>query len=137
MATAVPGLTRTAKAAGLKIDHVATNGYPWMTFARRAKVDFTAHNDELLSRIADTCVTGYEPIINSPGEFDGLGEKLQRHGLQMRSLYVNNTLHDVGKAEQSIASALAIAKRAWKLGTRIIVTNPSPIRWGGSEDKTD
>jgi hypothetical protein len=32
---------------------------------------------------------------------------------------------------------LSIASLAKTLGTRIIVTNPSPIRWSGPEDKTD
>jgi inosose dehydratase len=41
------------------------------------------------------------------------------------------------KSSASIDQGLAIAARAKDLGTTIIVTNPWPIRWGGSEDKSD
>ena len=37
----------------------------------------------------------------------------------------------------SIADVLAIAERAKAAGTEIVVTNPSPIQWGGTENKTD
>ena len=50
---------------------------------------------------------------------------------------MNSTLHDEAKAEDSIAGVLAIANAAKALGTEIIVTNPSPIRRGGPEDKDD
>jgi inosose dehydratase len=46
-------------------------------------------------------------------------------------------LHDKDKADRSIDSVLAIAESAKRVGTRIIVTNPSPIRWGGPENKDD
>jgi inosose dehydratase len=55
----------------------------------------------------------------------------------MQSLYVNSTLHDESAAPASIDQVLAIARRAAEIGTKIIVTNPSPLRWGGSDNKTD
>jgi inosose dehydratase len=55
----------------------------------------------------------------------------------MRSLYVNSVLHDPEQADASIAQVLAIGEKAKQVGTRIIVTNPSPIRWGGPENKDD
>lgn len=133
----VTGLAPLVRAAEAEKRHIATNTYPWLTFARRAKQPFKIHSDELLADISSTGVTGYEPIINNPAEFNGLGERLKRHGLEMRSLYVNSTLHDAAKVAASIDSVLAIAKGARELGTKIIVTNPSPIRWGGPEDKDD
>ena len=62
---------------------------------------------------------------------------LKKHGLEMRSLYVNSTLHEAGQADKSIEEVLAAAAKAKAFGTQIIVTNPSPIRWGGPENKTD
>jgi inosose dehydratase len=62
---------------------------------------------------------------------------LKKHGLEMRSLYVNSTLHDAGQADKSIEEVVAAAEKAKSVGTRIIVTNPSPLRWGGPENKTD
>jgi inosose dehydratase len=95
------------------------------------------HTDEALAAIAAAGLPGYEPAIKSLAEFDGLAARLKRHGLEMRSLYVNSALHEEAQARQSSAEVLAIARRAVALGTKIIVTNPSPIRWGGPENKTD
>ena len=117
--------------------HIATNTYPWLTFARRANREFELHTDELLSDVAATGIVGYEPIINSPQEFADLGERLKAHGLEMRSIYVNSLLHDAAKVDESSANVVSIATKAKKLGTKIVVTNPSPIRWGGPENKTD
>ena len=124
------------RAATMSTPHVATNTYPWGTFANRDGGKFDLHTDEALAAIARTGITGYEPIINAPDEFNGLGARLKAHGLEMRSLYVNSTLHD-DSASASIDSVLAIARPAIELGTRFIVTNPSPIRWGGPDNKTD
>lgn len=116
---------------------IATNTYPWTTFAHRDKHDLKLHSDAFLSNIAATGIIGYEPIINSPRDFEGLGKRLKAHGLNMRSIYVNSVLHDATRVDESIASVISIAKEAKKLGTKIVVTNPSPIRWAGPEDKTD
>ncbi|MBN1803956.1 MAG: TIM barrel protein [Sedimentisphaerales bacterium] len=80
---------------------------------------------------------GYEPLVNNPQEIDHLKPLLAKHGLQMRSLYVNSTLHDRNKAQQSIDSVSAIAEKAKSIGTKIIVTNPGPIQWGGPQNKDD
>jgi inosose dehydratase len=137
-------ITQTALAAAgtviateAKKTHIATNTYPWGTFAKRAGKVFPLHTDESLAAIASTGITGYEPIIKDASEFDGLATRLRAHGLEMRSLYVNSILHDEDQARASIAAVLAVARRAAEAGVKIIVTNPSPIRWGGTEDKTD
>lgn len=116
---------------------IATNTYPWRTFAKRAKQEYARHTDAFLADIARTGINGYEPIIESPVEFKGLNKRLLKHGLTMHSLYVNSILHDTSKADASIKTVLTIGKAARELGTKIIVTNPSPIRWGGPENKTD
>lgn len=125
------------ESSGLNARNIATNTYPWLTFARRAGQDFQLHTDQLLADIASTGISGYEPIIEKPNEFNGLGERLSRHGLKMDSIYVNSVLHDSTKLDQSVANVLAIADAARKLGVKIVVTNPSPIRWGGPENKND
>ncbi len=129
---------RTAIAADSRSSlHIGTNTYPWTTFARREGRELTLHTDELLGDIASTGIQGYEPIIQSPADFSGLAEQLTNHGLEMRSIYVNSVLHDPAQSDESIDGVLAIADQAAKLGTKILVTNPSPIRWGGTEDKSD
>ncbi|TWT83745.1 Inosose dehydratase [Planctomycetes bacterium CA13] len=130
-------ISNRAFAADPDNPHIATNTYPWYTFSRREGYEQVLHTDELLGEIASTAITGYEPIINNVAEFDGLKERLKNHGLEMRSIYVNSSLHEQDDAEKSIAEVLAIGKAAAKLGTKIVVTNPSPIRWGEPEDKSD
>ena len=130
-------LAPLARAAVRNGQTVACNTYPWLTFARRAGEEFELHTDALLAAFRDCGFAGYEPIIESPQEFDALAPRLKAHGLEMRSLYVNSVLHDPERAESSVETVLAIARRVRRLGTRIIVTNPTPIRWGGDEDKSD
>ncbi len=117
--------------------HVATNQYPWFTFYGRENRDFNASLDTSLGEVAATGLDGFEPLASSPAQIEQLGPLLKKHGLQMRSLYVNSVLHEAAEAEKSIAAVVAIAEKAKRLGTQIIVTNPSPIRWGGPENKSD
>jgi len=117
--------------------HLATNQYPWLTFYGREGRDFNASLDAALGEIASCGLDGYEPLVNGPADIDRLAPLLKKHGLELRSIYVNSTLHTAEDAEKSIAAVLAIAEKAKTIGTRIFVTNPNPIRWGGAEDKTD
>ena len=117
--------------------HLACNHYPWIVFYRREDRDFNASLDSGLAEVAQSGVDGFEPIINTPEQVDELAPLLKKHGLAMRSLYVNSVLHDPAEVDKSIAHVLAIAEKAKGVGTRIIVTNPSPIRWGGPDDKDD
>ncbi len=117
--------------------HLACNQYPWTVFYARDNRDFNQELDKGLSEVAASQFDGYEPLANNPQELDRLGPLLKKHGLEIRSLYVNSILHERDKAQASIESVLAIAHKAKELGTKIIVTNPSPIRWGGPENKDD
>lgn len=116
---------------------VATNTYPWQKFYGREDRKFVPHMEELLAEISSTGITGYEPIVNSAKEFDGLGPRLKKHGLEMKSIYVNSTLHEKTAIEKSQQDVLKIAKAGKELGLEIVVTNPSPIKWGGKDAKTD
>jgi inosose dehydratase len=117
--------------------HVACNSYSWLVFFRRENRNFDAELDAGLGELAASRLDGYEPGANNPKELDRLRPLLKKHSLEMRSLYVNSVLHEPDKAEKSIESVLAIASRAKTLGTEIIVTNPSPIAWGGAQNKND
>lgn len=118
--------------------HLACNVYPWTVFYQREGRDFNKELDAGLAEVAASGVDGFEPIINAPQDVDKLAPLLKKHSLQMRSLYVNSTLHDRDQAGKSIEEVFAIAEKAKAvLGTQIIVTNPSPIRWGGPENKND
>jgi inosose dehydratase len=117
--------------------HLATNEYPWGTFYGREKRSLADSLDTVLGEVAAAGLNGYEPLARSPEDVKRLAPLLQKHGLEMRSLYVNSTLHLQDKAAESIEQVLAIAEAARAAGTRIIVTNPSPLRWGGPENKDD
>jgi inosose dehydratase len=117
--------------------HLACNQYPWTVFYRRDNRNFNKELDKGLAELAASGMDGYEPLANNPQELDRLGPLLKKHGLEMRSLYVNSVLHDKDKADESIEAVLAIAGKAKGIGTKIIVTNPSPIQWGGPQNKND
>ena len=54
-----------------------------------------------------------------------------------KSMYVNSVLHEPLLVEKNILEIMAIAEEARKIGIDILVTNPTPISWGGLENKTD
>ena len=137
LAAAVPaGAARTAQAAGGKL-HVSCNQYPWAVFYGREGRDFGASLDTALAEVAASGIDGFEPGVGGLQQVQKIAPLLKKHGLEMRSLYVNSTLHEAGQVDRSIEQVLAAAAKAKAVGTRIIVTNPSPIRWGGPENKDD
>lgn len=129
--------SKVAGAAEDKQMYLATNQYPWGTFYAREGRNFGQSLDEALGEIASSGMNGYEPLVNSAAEVEQLAPLLRKQKLEMRSLYVNTTLHVPDEAAKSFDHVLGIANKAKEVGTRIIVTNPNPIRWGGPENKTD
>jgi inosose dehydratase len=117
--------------------HLACNQYPWLVFYQREGKDFNKLLDTGLGEVAASGMDGYEPLVTAPEQIDELAGLLKKHGLEMRSLYVNSVLHEAQTASKSVDEVLAIARKAKGVGTRIIVTNPSPIQWGGPENKND
>jgi len=138
LSTAMLALNRTVAEAGERGKlHLSTNGYPWLTFYGRAGRDFNAEQDAMLAEVAAAGLDGFEGSAGGPDDLNRLLPLLTKHGLEMRSLYVNSTLHDPDQIQSSIDNIVKIAEKARAAGTRIIVTNPNPIRWGGAENKTD
>jgi len=137
LAAAAPAaISAAAKAAAGKL-HVACNQYSWSVFYAREKKDFNTSLDAGFADVAASGIDGFEPGVGGLEQIEPMLPLLKKHGLQMRSLYVNSTLHEAGQADKSIEEVLAAAAKAKTAGTRIIVTNPSPLRWGGPENKTD
>lgn len=132
-----PALAARPAQAGSGDIHVACNSYSWTVFYQREGRDFNQSLDAGLADVAASGLDGYEPGAGGVAEIDRLAPLLKAHGLEMRSLYVNSELHERDKAEASIAGVLAIAAKAKTVGTRIIVTNPSPLQWGGPLNKSD
>lgn len=117
--------------------HVACNSYTWQTFYARESRSFNESLDAGLEDVAKSGLDGFEPLVTSPQEMDKLVPLLKKHGLQMQSLYVNSVLHKPDAVEASISEIMKIVEKARPAGTRLIVTNPNPIRWGGPENKDD
>jgi inosose dehydratase len=117
--------------------HLATNAYSWSVFYQREGRNFGADLEAGLGDVAASGLQGYEPGVGSVAEVEAMAPLLRKRGLEMRSIYVNSTLHTEEEAAKSQAHILTIARAAKAIGTRIIVTNPNPIQWGGAKDKSD
>src|SRR5262249_19854500 len=116
---------------------LACNQYAWQSFLARAGRTWPDDLDRTLAAIREAGFDRLEPLIDSVDQLRQFAPAVQRHGLALRSVYVNSTLHRPETAAASIEQVAAIAEVAQSFGTEIIVTNPSPIRWGGAESKTD
>lgn len=116
---------------------IACNQYTWHTFYQRQGRNWSADLDASLADFAKSGILGYEPSVNSADEIRTLAPLLKKHKLEMHSLYVNSTLHKADEADKTLATVTAIADAARPLGARIVVTNPSPLKGGSSQDKTD
>ncbi|MEW6238879.1 MAG: TIM barrel protein [Candidatus Omnitrophota bacterium] len=117
--------------------HLASNQYSWHVYFQREGRDFIKDLDAGFKEAASSGIDGFEPSIGDPGQIDSMAPQLKKHGLEMRSLYVNSTLHTAEDAKKSIEQILAVAAKAKAAGARIIVTNPNPLQWGGTENKND
>lgn len=126
--------TETASVTGTKI---ACQQYPWGTFFQREGKKWTADLSYSIGQVIAAGFEGFEPSFNAVAEIERLQGSLKQQPLQTYSLYVNSVLHDPERIETSTTQVLQIAEAAKAIGAKIIVTNPSPIRWGSGEDKTD
>lgn len=143
-ATALAGGGLLGSAAGVSVAveenrrlHLACNQYVWHVFYQREGKTLEGNLDVALGEMKQAGIDGFEPTFGSPQEAETLLPALERHKLEMRSFYVNSTLHEAGQVSQSLDQIVAIAVAAKRLGARVVVTNPSPIRWGGIENKSD
>lgn len=133
LAKAAPSLDNLAPAPV----HIACNSYTWNTFYGREKKTWMADPDASLTDFVASGLTSYEPSMTSVTDAAKLAPYLKKYKLDMRSIYVNSELHDPAEAQKSIATAVSIAEAVKPLGTRIVVTNPNPLKWGSPDNKTD
>lgn len=107
--------------------HVAINQWSVGAMRGRDKKRPNVPLDDELAELAACGIQGLEPGLSAPEQADALAAKLTPHGLQMRSIYTGSSLIDAAKAEKEIQRIIALAKRVKTLGTKIVVTNPSPL----------
>ncbi len=141
-AIGIAGLSASSLKARSPIENtmpsLSCNTYPWMTFLRRENRDFDAELSVVAADIAAMGFTDIEPILEDVRTINTYAELMAATGLKMTSAYMNSVLHEAEAAAQSIDHVVAVAAEAKRrFGTRILVTNPSPISWGGPENKTD
>lgn len=117
--------------------HIACNQYNWITFYGRDGKEWMKDPDASLSDFVKAGLTGYEPAFNKADDVAKLAPYLKKYKLEMRSIYVGSALHKAEQSQESIDTILAIADAAKPLGTRIVVSNPSPVKWGSQDNKTD
>jgi inosose dehydratase len=134
--TSVADLTVATTPAKLRYP-ISANAYNWFTFYGRDNRDWTADMDASLAEFAKSGIKAYEPGIDSIADARKLLPLLQKHGLSMPSAYVNSVLHEAEAGKKSINEVLAIADVIKPFGTKILVTNPTPLQWGGTADKSD
>jgi inosose dehydratase len=116
---------------------ISCNSYNWVTFYRRKSKTWEEDMDTCFAEFAKTGIPAYEPGLNDANHVKKLAPILQKYNIKLPSVYVNSVLHKADDANKSIESVLAIAEEVQRLGTKIMVTNPTPIRWGGDEIKSD
>ncbi|MFT4568419.1 MAG: inosose dehydratase [Saprospiraceae bacterium] len=121
----------------LKKPMIAVQQYTWLSYLRREGITWNEDLDRFCQQLVDSGFSGFEPSFTQSSEVESFKAMLPKFNIWTSSMYVNSTLHDPDQIESSISNALSIAKVAKKMGIKIVVTNPSPIKWGDPIDKTD
>lgn len=116
---------------------VSCNTYNWSTFYGRQGKKWEDNLDAFAAEFRQTGLTAIEPGLGSLENTRQLIAVLKKHNIAMPSAYVNTLLHEPDQAEASIQSVLQLADETRQYGTKIFVTNPTPLRWGGKEAKND
>lgn len=115
---------------------VGSGVYQWSQVYRERGQNWQDHLDEILGQVAAAQLTCWEQFVGPPAEVDALAPLLARHHLAAPSAYANVELH-TPEWRRHADACIADATHCASLGTRLIVVNPVPIRWGGMEDKND
>ena len=117
--------------------HVSINQWSVGAIRGRDKQKANISFDEELAVLAASGVNGLEPGLGSADQVDPLVAQLKKHGLELRSIYTGSSLDDRAKVGPEVERIVALARTAKKAGTRIIVTNPSPLpnRQGKSDEQ--
>ncbi len=116
---------------------ISCSSYDWTTFYKRQGTTWWQDPDASALDFVQSGIKAIEPNITTVADAKQMIEVLRRNTIQMPSVYVNSVLHDASEAEKSIALVLSVAEETRKYGTKIVVTNPSPIEWGGKQLKSD
>jgi inosose dehydratase len=120
-----------------KRGQISCTSYPWFTFYNREGKEWMGDPEVCINDYLNSGLKAHEPGFDNAKQVEELAPMLIKKGIAIPSIYVGTTLHDPASVQENIDQAVSIALAAKKWGTKIIVTNPSPIRWGIPEDKDD
>lgn len=90
-----------------------------------------------MKTFAKTGLKAFEPSLNTPQDVVTIHEAAAANDVSIPSAHINSVLHVKETAQKSVEDVLTIAENFKKSGTKILVTNPTPIQWGGTEVKSD
>lgn len=116
---------------------ISCNQYSWFTFYEREKRSWGENLDASLAEYVKSGLKAFEPSFYSTNDVKTLAPLLKKYQLALPSAYIGSILHEDAESQKTIETAIAIAKEAKQLGLSILVTSPNPIRWGGTEIKSD
>jgi inosose dehydratase len=134
----VPSITLLSAAGSFKSNFpISCSTYNWLTFFRREGKEWGKQVEDDIKLFAQSGLTAIEPNIDSIQMATTFITALKKYSIQMPSIYVNSLLHKPNEVQASIQKVLEIADLVKSYGTKIIVTNPSPIAWGGDQNKSD
>lgn len=116
------------KGAGEYAPKLSVEAYIWTQHFASQKETLAAGEDEALRQ---THQAGYQRVELSDPFFkpevrEHTRELLAKFALKPESVYASSTLHEAPAAETSIQAVLELAEFLKPLGTRLIITNPSP-----------
>jgi inosose dehydratase len=109
---------------------ISSNGYNWITFYQRAGQVWGQDWDACIQDYARSGLKALEPSIGNVDDVNKLIPALKKYDISLPSIYVGSILHEPKEADLSIQRILAVADRLKLEGTKIIVTNPSPLKNG-------
>ncbi|WP_404424114.1 sugar phosphate isomerase/epimerase family protein [Nibricoccus sp. IMCC34717] len=112
-----------------------TGVYP-MIVALGGESNFLPAQADQIAEHARRGFESWEPFMNDPKDFTAVGEAIRKHGLRLDSFYANARLHE-GDIDAALDTLERQARKAREFGATLLTTNPEPIRWGGTENKTD
>ena len=116
---------------------ISSNAYNWFTFYKREGKDWGNDWDACIKEYTQCGLTAIEPSFSTLTDVKALLPVLDKYKISIPSVYANSILHKKEDGKKSIETILSMAEVIKNHGTKILVTNPAPIRWGGDELKTD
>jgi inosose dehydratase len=116
---------------------ISSNVYNWFTFYKREGKDWGNDWDACIKEYTQCGLMAIEPSFSTLNDVKALLPVLDKYKISIPSVYANSVLHKKEEGKNSIETIISIAEVIKNHGTKILVTNPTPIKWGGDEVKTD